>query len=90
MKATVPRRRVALARFGIALAALLVLALTALPSSAAAPSTPGCGARPVTSTNGASFTATETLCRTFFDKGVVDRRSFSVTVSKPPICATTR
>jgi hypothetical protein len=78
----VPRGRVAVARFGIVLAALLVLALTALPSSSAAPSTPSCGALAVTSTNGASFTATETLCRTFFDKGVVDRRSFSVTVSQ--------
>ncbi|MFZ2056691.1 MAG: hypothetical protein WAV54_04720 [Acidimicrobiales bacterium] len=81
MKTTVPRRRVALARFGLALAALLVLALTALPTPAAAPSTPGCGAPPVISIHGASFTATETLCRTFFDKGVVERRSFSVTVS---------
>ena len=82
MKTTVPRRRVALARFGAVLAALLVLALTALPTSTAASSTSGCGALPVTSTNGTSFSATETLCRTFFDQGVVDQRSFSVTVSQ--------
>ena len=81
MTSAVPRHRVALARFGVAIAALLVLALTALPASVAVASTQGCGAGPVVSTHGASFTATETLCRTFFDKGVVDRRSFSVTVS---------
>ncbi len=76
-----PRRRVALARFRMVLTALPLLALTALAAPAAVASSPGCGARPVTSTKGASFTAKEALCRTFFDKGVVDRRSFSVTVS---------
>ena len=78
---TTARRRVALARYRVPLAALSMLVLTALPASAAVSSSAGCGAAPVTSTHGASFTAAETLCRTFVDKGVVDRRSFSVTVS---------
>ena len=63
------------------MAALLMLALTAVPAGASALSTQGCGALPIILTHGASFTARETLCRTFFDKGLVDRRSFSVTVS---------
>ncbi|MGA3216011.1 MAG: hypothetical protein ABSD97_10035 [Acidimicrobiales bacterium] len=74
-------KTVTLARFGIALTALLVLSATAVPAGAAAPGAQGCGTPAVISTHGASFTATETLCRTFFDKGVVDHRSFSVTVS---------
>ena len=77
-----PRRRAALARFGTALAPLLVLALTAVPARAAVSSPAGSGTGPVTSTPVTSFTATKTLIRTFFDHGVVDRRSFSVAVSQ--------
>ena len=80
MTTTMNRRRVALALFVTALAVLSVL--TGLPARAAATSAAGCGFPAVTSINGASFSATETLCRTFFDQGVVDSRSFSVTVSQ--------
>ena len=43
--------------------------------------TPGCTASSTTSTDGASFTASETLCRSYFDQGVVDVRNFQVNVS---------
>lgn len=55
--------------------------LTTGGSRAAGSTAAGCSSAPVTSTNGASFSAKETLCRTFFDQGTVDVNHFSVTVS---------
>jgi hypothetical protein len=49
--------------------------------ASAAPSTTGCTAPAVISTSGSSFSASETLCRTYFDQGVVDVRNFGVNVS---------
>src|ERR1700728_1555527 len=40
-----------------------------------------CTAPATTATSGASFSADETLCRTYFDQGIVDERKFHVTVS---------
>ncbi len=86
-----PLGTMGLRRRGARLAWCLVAAvpLLALPaivaptgaSVAAASSTSPCSATPVTSTSGLSFHATETLCRTFFDHGIVDQRQFAVSVS---------
>ena len=70
VKTTVPRRRVALARFGDPSGSAAHARADRLAGCrAAAPSTQGCGAAPVTSTHGASFTATETLVQDVLRQG---------------------
>jgi hypothetical protein len=65
-----------------AVSATLILPATQGASRADASATPAaCTAPAVTSTRGSSFSATETLCRTYFDQGLVDQRKISVDVS---------
>jgi hypothetical protein len=75
------RRIVRVAATALALTAVITPTVLSTGGSRASGSSPGCSAGPATSTSGSSFSATETLCRTFFDQGVVDVRQFSVTVS---------
>lgn len=71
------------------LAALAVLLLVlpgaqagASPVLGAATASPGCTDPAVTSTSGGAFSASETLCRTYFDHGLVDERDFQLSVSE--------
>jgi hypothetical protein len=75
------RRSVRVAATTLALTAVVTPTVLSTGGSRASGSSPGCSAGPATSTSGSSFSATETLCRTFFDQGVVDVRQFSVSVS---------
>lgn len=88
MRSWPPPRRHALLRIGAAFTVLgaIVAGTLALPglstptASADAPPS-ACTASPVVQSSGSAFSASETLCRVFFDKGVVDQRQFSVKVS---------
>jgi hypothetical protein len=65
-----------------ALAGVIIPATQAAsPAHASPDAAAACTAPAVTSTSGSSFAATETLCRTYFDKGVVDQRDIQVNVS---------
>jgi hypothetical protein len=74
---------VAIATFLVALAIPLstVGARAGAVLRSSSSSTSSCTAAPATSTSGSSFSASETLCRTYFDQGVVDQRNFKVNVS---------
>ena len=78
-------RTVALLAASMIVLAALVIPMAETSGSAASGATTeapaDCTAPPQTSTSGASFTATETLCRVFFDAGVTNTNHFSVTVS---------
>ena len=79
-------RTVALLAASMIVLAALVIPMAETSGSAASNATTeapaDCTAPPQTSTSGASFTATETLCRVFFDAGVTNTNHFSVTVSE--------
>ncbi len=86
-RALVGRRRLVSAVLAAsAITALaIVLPVTGTPkgtsSTASAITTTACTSPANTSTSGSSFTANETVCRIFYDQGVVDLRNFGVTVS---------
>lgn len=67
--------------FGVIVAGTVGLPGLSTPVASADGPPAACAAAPVVQSTGSAFSANETLCRVFFDKGVVDQRQFSVNVS---------
>ena len=66
---------------GLIVAVLPVAILPTVDARASGSIPADCTSPAATSVNGSTFSASETLCRTFFDQGLVDQRTFSATVS---------